>query len=89
MINFVKKLRRRHFKWWICLKTNAHIVTRQQSFYLGNETQYNTRKLLLERILMVIASHKVHTISLFVANRNLKILHISFYILQPFIRSNA
>lgn len=41
--------------------------------------QYNTRKLLLERILMVIASHKVHTISLFVANHNIKILHISFY----------
>lgn len=40
--------------------------------------QYNTRKLLLERILMVIASHKVHTISLFVANHSIKILHIHF-----------
>lgn len=51
----------------------------ETKFYLGNEMQYNTRKLLLERILMVIASHKVHTISLFVANHNIKILHISFY----------
>lgn len=57
------------------IKANAKL---RDKVYLGNEMQYNTRKLLLERILMFIASHKVHTISLFVANYSIKILHIHF-----------